>query len=132
MLTYFGMEIAGARVQGLALSSLVTLVIGAWDGSNILLFVNQPSQTILTKCHQSLPILTNPYHNPYHDPYHNPYCKLPPQDRGVGKIRDAKTEQTMTKIRDAKTEQTMTSQECLRMRAQNQSKGDSKVLFLIF
>ena len=59
-------------------------------------------------------------------------CKLPPQDRGVGKIRDAKTEQTMTKIRDAKTEQTMTSQECLRMRAQNQSKGDSKVLFLIF
>ena len=59
-------------------------------------------------------------------------CKLPPQDRGVGKIRDAKTEQTMTKIKDAKTEQTMTSQECLRMRAQYQSKGDSKVLFLIF
>jgi len=33
----------------------------------------------------------------------------------------------MTKIRDAKTEQTMTSQECLRMSAQNQSKGDSQV-----
>ena len=59
-----------------------------------------------------------------------PCCKLPPQDRGVGKIRDAKTEQTMTKIRDAKTEQTMTSQECLRMSAQKPVKGGQPSPFL--
>ena len=62
MVTYFGMEIAGARIQGLALSSLVTLVIGACDGSNILLFVSQPSQNV-----------TYPYHNPYHNPYLDDY-----------------------------------------------------------
>ena len=48
----------------------------------------------------------------------------------MGKIRDAKTEQTMTKIRDAKTEQTMTSQECLRMSAQKPVKGGQPSPFL--